>query len=215
MLDRIIDFLFPNYCGICGKKINERYTCEKCLNILECYREKVFINAKYENSYDQLLCLFEYAGIVKSKMLQYKFKNKKYLSRMFGEILANRVKRYNIVADVVIPVPISKTRLKERGYNQSEYIAKFFSEISNMQVEKNCLIKVKDNPKQSTLTATKRRTNVLDAYKVINTEKIFGKIVILLDDIYTTGATMNECAKVLKKAGAKKVIALALLYSNK
>lgn len=215
MLDRIIDFLFPNYCGICGKKINERYTCEKCLNILECYREKVFSNTKNQNSYEQLLCLFEYNGIIKDKMLQYKFKNKKYLSRMFGELLASGVKKHNIVADMIIPVPISKRRLQERGYNQCEYIAKFFSKISNIQLEKNCLIKIKDNPKQSTLSAISRITNVMDAYKVLNVEKIFDKTIILLDDIYTTGATMNECAKVLKKAGAKKVIALAVLYSSK
>ena len=212
MLKRIIDFLFPNYCGICGEKINERYTCEKCTNILECYKEKVLMKIGSEVHYDELICLFEYNGALKNKMLQYKFKDKKYISRTFGELLFYKLKKYNLKVDGIVPIPISKKRMFERGYNQSQYITRFFSEISGVEMYDKCLIKIRDNPKQSTLSASERKQNVKNVYGTINEDKISGKSVILFDDIFTTGATMNECAKVLKKAGVKKVIAVALMY---
>lgn len=213
MINKILDFLFPNYCGICGRKINERYTCENCLNILECYTERALMHTESKAYYDKLLCLFEYNGIMKKKMLQYKFNDKKYISKTFGEIIFYKLKKYNFKADYIVPVPISKRRMFERGYNQSECISRFFSKLSGVKLIDKCLIKVKNNSMQSSLSAAQRKNNVKNVYDITNEEVIKGKTIILFDDIFTTGATMNECAKVLKRAGAKEVIALALMYS--
>lgn len=213
MIKKIIDFLFPNYCGICGNKINTSYTCEKCSNILECYKERVLMHTASNAHFDKLLCLFEYSGIMKQKMLEFKFSDKKYISRTLGELAFKKIKKYDLQADYLIPVPISKQRMFERGYNQSEYIANFLSEFCKIKVLKNCLIKSRNNSKQSLLSASERQHNVKNAYAVKNPEKIKGKTIMLIDDIMTTGATINECAKELKKYGAKEVIAIALLYS--
>ena len=104
-----------------------------------------------------------------------------------------------------MPVPISKKRYKLRGYNQSSLLAKEFAEIFNLEFDKEVLIKIKNNPRQSTLSQEERFLNTQGVYKINKNAKIINKNILLLDDVFTTGATCNECAKVLKEAGAKKV----------
>ena len=211
----MIHFLFPRVCGICNEKINERYTCTKCLNILEYYQEKYLLGKSASMYFDELICLYPYKGILKSKMLQLKFYQKTYLTRTFGDLVSYTIAKKNIKSDMIIPVPISNQRLRERGFNQAELISKTVSEIMNIKIETHTLTKIKNNLKQSTLDLNQRNQNVSDVYEIKNSSKIKGKTVILLDDIYTTGATMNECARILKKNGAAKVIAIAVLYSIK
>ena len=214
MFTKIVDLIFPRACGFCGQKINQRYTCRKCLNILEYYQEKVVLYPKNGNSYDKLICGFEYKSYMKNKMLQYKFENKRYLAKTFGDLLAHRLERYNICADLIIPVPIHYKRELKRGYNQSAYIAKFVSELTNVPLKSDVLVKIKNNPKQSLLELKERKENVKNVYAVENNEPVKDKSIILVDDIYTTGTTSNECARVLKLAGAKEIIVATVLYGR-
>lgn len=165
--------------------------------------------------FDELLCLFPYKGILKSRMLQLKFYGYQYIAKTFGEILAHKMEQKNIKADCIIPVPISKSRKFERGFNQSECIAKYMSELTGVPLYRKVLIKTKNNFQQSSLNLLERANNVKNVYSVQNIDEIKGKTVIVFDDIYTTGATINECAKVLKHAGASIVIAMTFLYSLK
>lgn len=107
---------------------------------------------------------------------------------------------------IMIVVPISKARKKERGYNQSQLIAKQVSQIINIPIMKNILEKSKDTVPQSTLNKVQRQENAKGAYKVKkdNYKKIKNKNILLVDDIYTTGSTINECAKVLQEVGIVK-----------
>ena len=212
---KIFELIFPNVCGFCGEKINERYTCRKCLNILEYYKEKVYFSSNFGEYLDGILCAFNYKGILKEKMLQLKFHNNKYISKTFGEILSYKITKYNLGADIIVPVPICRKRYFERGYNQSEYIAKYVSKFCDIKLEKNILKKVKNNKRQSLLDATERKLNVKDVYAIKEKANVKGKNILLLDDIYTTGATLNECAKMLKLAGANKIIGITVLYSEK
>lgn len=214
MFTRIVDLLFPRACGLCGQKINQRYTCRKCLNILEYYQEKVVLYPKNGNYYDKLICGFEYKSYMKNKMLQYKFENKRYLAKTFGDLLAYRLKQYNLSADLIIPVPIHKKRALARGYNQSAYIAKFVAELVNIQMRKDVLLKIKNNQKQSLLDVHTRGENVKNVYSVANELFIRGKKILLIDDIFTTGSTVNECARVLKIAGAEEVLVATVLYGR-
>ena len=214
-IKNIINIFYPQVCGFCGQKINERYTCRKCLNIIEYYQEMVVVPKCIENRYyDKVFSVLNYKGFFKNKMLAYKFHNAKYLGTSFAEILALFIKKYRIKADFIIAVPISKKRLRERGYNQSEIIATKVSEFTQIQYGENILIKIKNNLRQSELTLHERKENVRNAYLIKNIEKIKNKKIILLDDIYTTGATLNECAKVLKENGAQEVIALTVMYAE-
>ena len=211
----MLELLYPQVCGICGEKINQRYTCRKCLNILEYYQEMECAFGLSKIYFDQLLCLFPYKGILKSKMLQLKFYGYKYIARTFGDILAHKIEAKSIHADFIIPVPVSKKRNFERGFNQSECIAKYLAELTKIPLKNKFLEKTKNNFTQSTLSSVERIGNVKGVYTVPNKEEVLGKTIILLDDIYTTGATMNECARVLKCAGASTVIAVTFLYSMK
>ena len=112
--------------------------------------------------------------------------------------------------DIILAVPISKQRKKERGYNQSALIARKIANKAGILYKENVIIKVKHNAKQSTLNMKERAENVKNAYKVVDLETIHNKKVLLIDDIYTTGNTLKECSKVLKQAGAKMVNVLTI-----
>jgi ComF family protein len=105
-----------------------------------------------------------------------------------------------------VPVPIHKKRLKKRGYNQSSLIAKAVAKALKVKFINNLLYKIKNTVPQSSLSEKERKLNVRRAYIVRNSQMIKDKIVLLIDDIYTTGATVEECSKELKEAGAKDVI---------
>lgn len=215
ILKEIIKIFYPKTCGICGQKINERYTCRKCLNIIEYYQEMAItpesVDEKY---YDRLFSALPYKGNLKSRMLQYKFHGAKYIGVSFAEILVELMKKYSINADIMLAVPISKARLRERGYNQSLVIVKKVSEFTKIKYQGNILIKTKENLRQSELTLQERKHNVKNVYSIKNIEEIKNKKIILIDDIVTTGATLNECAKILKQNGAFEVIAITVMYAK-
>lgn len=108
--------------------------------------------------------------------------------------------------EIILPVPIHKKRLNGRGYNQSELLAREISrKLKNIQFFNKLLIKTENNVAQSTLTKEERILNVKNIYKVQNNNLIKEKSIILLDDIYTTGNTVNECSRLLKKNGAREI----------
>jgi ComF family protein len=102
-----------------------------------------------------------------------------------------------------MPIPLSDKKKKKRGFNQSEEIAKVISEATKIENDFNCIIKIKDNKSQTELTKKERFENVKNTFKIVKNVK--NKNILLLDDVYTTGATMEECAKSLKESGASKV----------
>lgn len=110
-----------------------------------------------------------------------------------------------------MPVPISKNKYNKRGYNQTELIAKEIAKNLGIKLfERQGLIKIKDTPMQSTLNKTERKQNIKNVFKILNKDKLIGKKVVLFDDIYTTGSTAKECAKILKQAGASRILILTI-----
>ena len=140
-------------------------------------------------------------------LINYKFNEKPYLYRMFSAFINKYEKNYLHFDfyDIIISVPISKKRFKHRGYNQSLLYAKSIANENNIQIECNVITKIKNNNTQSALNKEQREENVQGVYKVINKEKIINKKILLIDDIYTTGSTLNECSKALIQAGASYV----------
>ena len=113
--------------------------------------------------------------------------------------------------DIIIPVPISKKRKRLRGYNQSELIAKMIAkQAKTIECRCDILYKQKDTLPQSSLDKEKRQQNIKNAYYIKNEKTVQNKKILLLDDIYTTGSTANECSKMLKQAGAKEIGVLTL-----
>lgn len=206
MFEKIIKIIFPQKCGFCNMLIKKDYTCKKCKKKLEyiCIKKNL---QKIDNKYfDFLISSYIYSGILRDKILKFKFNNKKYLYKSLSEELVRGLKKYADLFDCIVYVPTSLNRYFERGYNQSKLIAKFIANELNKPLVTFTLFKRKDNKKQSELNANDRISNVENVYKVLNENVIYGRNVLLVDDIYTTGATVNECSKVLKLSGAKSII---------
>ena len=103
-------------------------------------------------------------------------------------------------------MPLHKSRYRERGFNQSEIVAEEVSKITDLSVLKNALKRKKNTKDQTNLSPQQREENVKGAFVVTQPEMINGKKIILVDDVITTGATLNECARMLKQAGAEKIL---------
>ena len=208
----IIDMLFPQVCGICGK-LNKEGLCNKCKINLEKLAENGIVNQSLEGMYfDELIYIFKYEGLIRKFILDYKFHEKPYMYiSIVAFILKNKIiyeKMQNY--DTIIPVPISKKRMKERGYNQSLLIAKKISQSLKIPLQTNCLFKTKNIIEQSKLNKEQRKENIQHVYELKNGEILYNKRILLIDDIYTTGSTVNECSKILQQGMPKKIDVLVL-----
>ena len=209
-LENMLTFIFPPTCGICGRG-NENYVCKSCMEKLKL--EKTYMPQIIDYKGIKHCYIFKYEGIIRQKILQYKFKDNSYLYKMFSEFFMKNEKvcRFLKNYDIIISVPMTKKKIAQRGYNQAELIAKQIAINSpNLTYLKNILIKQKETSTQSSLNKKERFNNVKNVYKVQNMQKIKEKNIILFDDIYTTGATCKECTKTLMEAGAKIVDLLTI-----
>lgn len=199
-----LNLIFPPTCEICGKV--GTYLCDKCY----------FKIKKYEINYisknKEIFCMYRYKDKIRELLIDYKFNDKSYLYNFFSELLIKNKKVCKILksCDIIIPVPLHKIRLHERGYNQSELIINDVAKKINLQVEINVLKKIKNIKPQSEKGYKERMKDIKGVYIVENYERIIGKKVLVFDDVYTTGSTTNECKKVLLEAGAKKVVILTM-----
>ena len=206
--DLILDLVYPPVCGICGK-FNQDFLCKKCQKMLEA--EAKFKIDKVDNQeyfFENHLYIFKYEGIIRKLILNYKFNEKSFLYKTFVNFLLKNEKFFKILKsyDTIIPVPVSSKRMNERGYNQSELIADdIVKQITECECITDCLIKNKNIIEQSKLNKEQRQKNIQGVYILKNNEKLINKKILLIDDIYTTGSTANECCKVLQKAKPKKI----------
>lgn len=204
----LLQIIYPKQCLICGK-LNIDTICNKCLKEIK----PVMKMEQYKNkNFNEHLYIFEYEGIIRKKIIDYKFKDKAYLNELFAKIIlknekiCRKIKKY----DIIISVPIHKKRKTERGYDQSELIAIKLAKELNVELIKNNLVKQKHTIAQSTLSKEQRQQNVKQVYKLMNKQKIQNKKIIIIDDIYTTGSTVEECSRILKQNGAKEILVLTI-----
>ena len=220
LLDEIIflckemeKLIFPPCCLICGKLTNKNL-CKECEK--ELYKKAIFKIENNENKelyFEKHIYIFLYKDKIRNLILDYKFNDKSYLYKIFSEIIIKNKKICGILKkyDIIIPVPIHKKRKKQRGYNQSELIAKeIASNLEGLECKCSVVEKIKHTLPQSSLSKEQRKQNVQNVYKVINKEKIKNKKIILFDDIYTTGSTVNAIAKILKENGASQILILTI-----
>lgn len=209
----MLNLIYPPTCGICGE-INHKYLCKKCEINLKKYEINQIKNFKNdeEKYFDYLIKLYQYKDIIRSRIIDYKFNEKSYLYKTFEKLITNNKKICSFLLnyDIILYVPMFKKHKLKRGYNQSKLIAKSLSKALNIKIETNNLIKILDTKKQSTLTKLERQYNIKNAFYIKRPEALKNKKVILFDDIYTTGNTVNECSRVLKLAGVKEITILTL-----
>lgn len=142
-----------------------------------------------------------------------KYRNHKAVAAVLGQILANTCNRYQLAADVIMPVPLHPSRLRERGYNQSELLAKTMGRLLDLPVNTTILHRLKKTKSQMKLAAAERRQNVAGAFGC-RSKQYTGQIVLLIDDVCTTGSTLDACAWALKQSGVARVWGVTLAKAH-
>ncbi len=208
----VLDLIYPPTCGICGK-LNKNFLCKKCERQLKSKaRFEIIKKLKSNNYYEEHLYIFEYKGMIREMIIDYKFNDKAYLYKTIVKFLLKNEKFFSILKsyDTILAVPISKKRNKERGYNQSELIAKEIAKSLLREYNKQCLFKTKNILEQSKLNKEERQKNIQGVYELHRPEILENKKILLVDDIYTTGSTVNECCKILSQANPTKIGVLTI-----
>ena len=206
----LLKLIYPDVCAFCNK-IQKESLCKKCEEKIKKYKKDIVIRSK-NNYFEELISIFKYEGLIREKIIQYKFQDKSYIYNTFAKIILKNEKVCGLLKkyDIIIPVPIHRKRKLQRGYNQTQLIAKEIAKNIDIELCDDALIKTKNTIAQSKLNKNKRKQNLKAAFRVLDLEKIQGKNILLFDDIFTTGSTVNECSKILKKAGAKTVGVLTI-----
>ncbi len=217
-INTILNILFPIYCIVCGK--SGYSICKKCI-LLSPTAERESLSWIYP--------IFDYRHIpIKKSIWLLKYKRKRNLAKIFGEVMYERIVEElselsilnNFCDPLIIPIPLSKKRYRERGYNQSLLLAEHIVKLdkknpfpSNLVLLNNILLKVKDTEHQARLKDRNRRLeNLSGSFIVKNKNLINERNIILIDDVATTGATLKEAKKKLKENGAKKIIAFTIAH---
>ncbi len=185
-------FTHGKVCSKCGSEINDKYaTCFSC-------KDK-------QTFYKIARAPLVYSGEVKTAIHNFKYRNAKYLAVTFGNLMTNTIISNNFDFDIIVPVPLTKKRLKVRGYNQSLLLANQISKNLCLPVISDALVRTKFDISQTALKSEQRYQNLEDSFEVCDTPKILGKRILLIDDVMTTGATIEACSKVLMNAGANTI----------
>lgn len=221
----VLDLLFPVFCLSCGKE--GFWLCSSCLKKINfCRRQicpvckkadkegKVCPPCQSKSSLSQLIVAADYQNELIQKIIHLLKYNFAYEIRSaFHDILDKffGIKPLKLPGDgLVIPIPLHKKRFRFRGFNQAQIIGEELAGIFNFKIIIDNLRRIKYTQPQVELKAQARKINIISAFALENPLEISGKSVILIDDVYTTGSTMNEAAKVLKKAGAKEIIGFVI-----
>lgn len=201
-------------CEKCGKPLASSFNlvqhplCRQCRTM-----KRYFISARAVGTYE---------GVLKKAIWLFKYEGKTGLQDALGSLMIDRInqlgwankvdplsiKREGI--DIIIPVPLHKAKLKSRGYNQSDILATFISKKMNIPISRNNLKRIKATITQASLRRKERIKNIHNAFCVQQPEKFSGKRILLIDDVFTTGATSNECSRILKQAGSSDIFILTL-----
>jgi len=193
---REMPFIYPPICAVCGRPLSPENRCTGCSG------EKTEI--------DCIRAPFLFNGIIRRAIHELKYRNLRALAPRLAVLLNDFLIDNPLTGEVIVPVPIHRKRLRERGYNQSSLLARELAGLCGLPVMDNCLVRRTYLSSQArAASADDRRKNVTGAFTCAD-GRLKGKTVILIDDVSTSGATMNACAGALKAAGATSVRGLVL-----
>ena len=226
IVNDIVDFLYPKVCIVSESNLPEdntnKYVLDSTLANLERITKNQLSELRGKVKSDFAFALYDFAQ--KSdfeKIIHHlKYSGMKDLGVFLGQHLAGyvslEIEEQKINYDYIIPVPLHKTKVRERGYNQSEYLVKGVSENLNIPYLFDTISRKRYTKSQTKLTLIERENNIRDAFSITDKYKdeLKDKNVILLDDVITTGATVNECIKVLREAGAYKIFTVSLAMAE-
>lgn len=230
-IDFFKDMLFPSRCVICECLLDSEGFCPDCWSKIKWVSEPkcricgqpftVEIDsvnsvcaqcfAKLPN-FDKAVSVFVYDDFSKKIVLKFKHSDATFLAEILSKLMFRAAILEIESSDLIIPVPIHFMKRLKRKYNQSELLAQKISEISEVKYEPRVLKKIKQTAPQEGLSGSQRRKNVIGSFGIDDKYEYFlkNKRILLIDDVFTTGSTVDECSKILKKHAAKEVFVLTL-----
>jgi len=186
----------PAICPMCGRPQPSGMICPGCVN----WRAEI----------DGIRSPFRFDGVVRQAVHQLKYRNLRALAAPLAELLDDYMRTSPVPGDVLVPVPLHRKRLRERGYNQSGLLARELGRLAHLPVVDDCLFREQYTPPQArTSNVDERRSNVVGVF-TCRDDRLRGNKVLLIDDVSTSGATLDACAAALKAAGAISVWGLVL-----
>ena len=234
LMRRAVRFLLPTECAVCRTPLTDDpipHFCSDCWNTIvlpshsHCSRcDRPFVSpvatvyspthmcyscSERPPSYTKAWTLYPYQSPLRDAICLFKYRGKVSLAASLARLMIDRLPALDSI-DLIMPVPLHAGRLREREFNQSLLLADRIGRHLCMPVSCADLIRTVPSPAQTTLSRKERLKNLRGAFAVTRPESIVGKRILLIDDVFTTGATVNECAKTLRKAGSGDVFALTL-----
>ncbi len=239
VLDLVLDFIYPKNisCILCNKpikKINTYSLCKDCfkeLNFIQdgcikCGKPIIYHSLEkldicgcsycFNKSFyfDKAISCIEYSDISKSMILGFKYKNKTYMAKYISNIMKEKLDLENIKFDYITFVPLHKKRMRKRGFNQSEKIAKELEKMIDIPIL-DCIYRKSNTNRLYNLNRKERKIELKNAFLVKeNINYANGKNILLIDDIFTTGSTVNEISKLLKLNNVNKIFVMTLLTKS-
>ena len=208
-LEKPIRYRICNSCYAKLEVIGDR-ACLKCGKMLFGEEQYCLDCQNHEKKFDRAIAPLCYSGAAASTIMNLKFHGRKYLAEPMAKWMTDRFLETGLVVDLVIPIPLHPNRKKERGYNQSELLAKVIAEGLHLPLNLTAAERVKDTLVSSKLEGGRkaREENMKDAFSIKDKEAVKDKSILLVDDVLTTGTTANELSQALRKAGARKIYVL-------
>lgn len=237
MQNKILDVIYPRHCPVCHDIVKKKnwisfpkicedcrrelsYVCEpkckKCGKEAETEETEYCTDCKkHIHNYDTGVAVWNYRGKIKESVYQFKYANKREYADFYIEELLKYYREEILKwhADAIIPIPLHKIKQRKRGFNQAEVLGKKISRELEIPIKTKVLIRNRKTLPQKELSYIERRKNLKNAFK-IGKNSVELKKVILIDDIYTTGSTIDEASKILKAAGVKKIYFICLCIGN-
>lgn len=209
--DFLLELFFPKFCFGCQREGN--YLCEDCRATLEI--SKFHKQYSTQNLQDLYFAL-DYQGPLIKNLIQ-RFKYPPFVKELAQPLSSLIIEHFQLLDNkpsfkdfIIIPVPLEKRKLKRRGFNQAEEISKELSSFLGIPLIADCLIKTRETIPQVELTIEARKENIKGVFSIRDEKLIKNKKILLVDDVYTTGSTLEECARVLREAGAKEIIGVVI-----
>ena len=221
LLRDAVHFIFPPVCVISDKRLpqnnSNKYILDDILTSLDRITPSDFTDLNSKVNADEVFAIYTlYPDSPMEKIVHHiKYSGMRYLGKFMGSLVGQQIKT-DMAYDYIVPVPLHKVRIRERHFNQSDYIADGIGERIGVPVLRDALTRIRYTKTQTHLTRAERIENVKGAFKISEDykEKLNGKNIIVLDDIITTGSTINEVVKILKENGAGHVLGVCLAMAR-
>lgn len=194
-----IKFIDNNTCQKCGKPLDETYLPSQCPDCI-----------KTNHYYTKGFSCVEYDEHIKGIVHKLKYKNGRYLAYHMAEMMIDKLQKQGLEdIDLIVPTPLHKRRKRERGFNQAYLLAKYIGKGMDWNVDRKNLIKIEETQSQNQLSRDERKNNLKDVFYAVSKDVFKDKKILIIDDVYTTGSTMDACSKEILKAKPRDIFVIS------